>query len=356
MMKNWLMAIFLMAAEMAGRSTAEEPPKRSYENRLRPVANPQPLLAGAPEFLEPLEETARLEAPPLVDEPGADLEVRAWRFSYNARAVIEIPNRLEAARTAVIVVHPWGVDDGGGWQTPEPAGAAFFCTPEKNRFGLRHMEKVVNPFLKSLRGKAGLVAYSLPGREDPIRKKIYRSFRGRPSSAERAQGLAELEARLRSFPYRGEAIPERLLVSAETPVVDYFKQFPGLDAGDRYDPAGFWNLPIPVARPLEVDPEDVVIYDGEGYEALRRFLKDEKIRHVLLCGYCTDMCYASTTAGYQNLSKDFNVFLVGDASLATYPASRSPRAATAAALAFASLNQLVTQVSWIKIRQSAAAR
>jgi hypothetical protein len=60
------------------------------------------------------------------------------------------------------------------------------------------------------------------------------------------------------------------------------------------------------------------------------------------------MCYCRTTAGYKNLSKDFNVFLVGDASLATFPANGSPRFATNAALSFAALDQLITQVSWIK--------
>ena len=42
------------------------------------------------------------------------------------------------------------------------------------------------------------------------------------------------------------------------------------------------------------------------------FLKQNKIEHVLLVGYATDMCFCKTTAGYENLSKDFNVFLVGE--------------------------------------------
>jgi len=68
----------------------------------------------------------------LVDDEEADLSVRAWRFSYNARGIIEMPNRLRADKTAVIMVHPWGIDDGQGWRTPEPAGACDFCTPTKN--------------------------------------------------------------------------------------------------------------------------------------------------------------------------------------------------------------------------------
>ena len=56
----------------------------------------------------------------------------------------------------------------------------------------------------------------------------------------------------------------------------------------------------------------------------------------------------NATAGYENLRKDFNVFLVGDATLATFPANSSPRFATNAAISFASLENLITQVSWIK--------
>jgi nicotinamidase-related amidase len=121
-----------------------------------------------------------------------------------------------------------------------------------------------------------------------------------------------------------------------------------LDAGPKYNNAGFWDLPIPVTKDLNVDPNDVVIYDAEGYPALRDFLKKNKVRHVLLTGYATDMCFCKTTAGYQNLAKVFNVFLVGDATLATFPANSSPRFATNAAISFASIDHLITQVSWVK--------
>jgi hypothetical protein len=43
-------------------------------------------------------------------------------------------------------------------------------------------------------------------------------------------------------------------------------QFSGLDPGPQFNNAGFWDLPIPVTRDVEVDPEDVVIYDAPGYE------------------------------------------------------------------------------------------
>jgi nicotinamidase-related amidase len=245
-------------------------------------------------------------------------------------------------------VHPWGIDDGQGWRTPEPAGAADFCTPEKNRLAGRHTREVINPFLKSLRGKVALVIYSLPGDEDPIRRKLYRSVRGRPTEKERREGARELADKLNSFSYRGEPVPAKLALSADKPVVDYFRQFRGLDAGARFNNAGFWELPIPVTRDIDVDAEDVVVYDAQGYPALREFLQKQGVRHVLLTGYATDICFARTTAGFQYLSKDFNVFLVGDATLATFPANSSPRHATNAAISFAALDQLVTQVSWVR--------
>jgi len=321
---------------------------KTYENRLTPIVDPRPLLADYPEFVAPIREAARFEAPPLIDEPGADLEVRAWRFSYNARGIIEVPNRLRADRTAVIVVNPWGIDDGQGWRTPEPAGVAFQCTPEKNAIALDHAAEVVDPFLESLRGRVALIAYSLPGTEDPIRRKLYRSYRGRPSEAERREGAAALKAKLDGFSYRGEPLPASFPVSAETPTIDYFRAFSGLDAGPKYDPEGFWGLPIPVMRPIAVASDDLIVYDGEGYPALREFLRAQGIRHVLLAGYNTDLCVCSTTAGYENLSKDFNLFLVGDATIATFPAQPTPKFATTAAVSLASLDLFITQVSWVR--------
>ena len=342
--------ILLIACTVAVESAnaAEQPSSRAYENQLTLLAEPKPLLADHPEFVQPIEETRRFEAPPLVQDDGADLSVRAWRFSYNARGVIEMPNRLRADRTAIIMVHPWGIDDGQGWRTPEPAGVADFCTLEKNHLAGRHTREVIDPFLKRLRDNVALVMYSLPGNEDPIRKKLYRSFTSRPTAEQRAEGRKELDAKLNSFSYKGQPLPSRRTLSSDRPVIDYFRQFPGLDAGPKFNNAGFWELPIPVTSDITVHADDVVIYDSPGYEPLKLFLKQNGIRHVLLTGYATDMCFCRTTAGYQNLSKDFNVFLVGDATLATFPANSTPRYATNAHISFASLNQLVTQVSWVK--------
>ncbi|MBI2431955.1 MAG: isochorismatase family protein [Candidatus Hydrogenedentes bacterium] len=343
MSKGWSV---IVAVVSLGAVAVAEP--RAYQNTLAPVAQPQPILADHPEWVQPVVEVARFEAPPIVDDPGADLHVRAWRFSYNARGIIEMPNHLRGKDTALIVVHPWGIDDGQGWRTPEPAGVADFCTPIKNHLSHEHITKVLNPFLQQMRGHVSLVLYSQPGEEDPIRKKLYRSFRATPSAAERKQGRQELHEKLNSFNYTASPLPSVLKFETDTPVLEYFKQFPGLDSGDHYNGAGFWDLPIPVVKGIETKPEDVMIYDKEGYAPLRDFLKENGVRHILLTGYCADMCFKSTTAGYENLSQDFDVFLVGDATLATFPSNETPAYATNAALSYAALDQLVTQISWIE--------
>jgi hypothetical protein len=220
----------------------------------------------------------------------------------------------------------------------------------------RHTREVINPFLKSLRGKVGVVMFSLTGKEDPIRKKLYRSIAGRPTDEERKIGAKELDEKLKSFVYRGSELPAKMILSRGQPVIDYFKQFPGLDAGAKYNGAGFWDLPVPVTKDADYHPDDIVIYDQHGYAELRDFLRKHKIRHVLLVGYATDMCYSRTTAGYQNLAKDFNVFLVGDATLATFPANDSPKHATNAAISFASIDHLITQVSWVKHKSTETKR
>lgn len=324
-----------------------------YTNTLTKLENPSPLLADYPQYIQPVIEETRYEAPILVDDPGGNLDVRAWRFSYNARGIIEMPNRLRADQTAIIVVHPWAIDDHQGWCSPQPAGVADFCTPTKNHISHQHIKEVLNPFLKSLRDKVGMVVYSQRGEERPPLDKIYRTIHKTPSDEERAEGKKELGDILNNFNYSAGGLPDKIDFSAEgstgsSKIYAYFKQFPGLDAGDHYNNPGFWNLPVPVVDSIEVAPNDVVHYDADGYDKIRDFLKEHGIRHILLTGYATDMCYKSTTCGYENFSKDFNVFLVGDATMATFPANSSPAYATNAEISFASLNQLITQVSWIK--------
>jgi hypothetical protein len=335
------------STESVSVRAGSRPPERTYQNRLEPMKNPQPLLADYPEFVQPIVENRRFEAPPLIVDENADMSVRAWRFSMNARGIIEIPNRLQAARTAIVVVHPWGINDGQGWQVPQPAGFAF-GTPVTNEYTSRHLKQVVNPFLKSLRGKVGLVMYSLRGAEDPIHAKLYRSIRRRPSAQQRKQGRKELKARLNSFSYDAGALPSQFSVSTKTPVKDYFRHFPGGLFRDHYNGPGYWELPIPVHSSIDVDPDDFVFYDKDGYPAIKEFFMKQGIRNVLLCGYSCTKCYRSTAAGYLNLKNDFNVFLVGDGTLDKTPMLDTIRFATSAALAEASRENLITQISWIR--------
>jgi nicotinamidase-related amidase len=320
----------------------------AYDNQLRLLKNAPPLLADHPDWVEPIRETNRFEAAAIVNDEKADLHVRAWRWSYNARGIIEMPNHLRAAHTAIIMVHPWGIDDGQGWNTPEPAGVCDFCTPEKNHLVAKHTREIIAPFHASLRGTVAAVLHSLPGNADAIRTKAYRTLDRTPSLEERKAADAQLKARLRAFDYHGEPLPKTLTLDRDRPMASYFQQFPGLDASERFNNAGFWDLPIPLAVDVKAAPDDIVVFDGEGYPKLRDWLMAHQIRHILLTGYATEMCFAKTCAGYVNLSQDFNVFLVGDATLATFPAHITPRFATSAHLAFASLKQLVTQISWVK--------
>ena len=209
---------------------------------------------------------------------------------------------------------------------------------------------MIDPFLKSLRGKVKVVGYSLPGKEDPVRRSLYRSVGGRPDGSDRVAGESMLKVALNAFSYKGGELPRTIALGSETPTIDYLRAFPGLDATAKYDPAGFWELPIPVMKTIAVGPDDVVFYDAEGYPKLRDFLKSQGVKHVLLAGYNTDMCVCSTTAGYKNLRQDFDVFLVGDATIATFPGNPSPRFATNAAVSFAALDLFITQVSWVKPR------
>ena len=113
--------------------------------------------------------------------------MRAWRFSYNARGIIEMPNRLRAAETALIMVHPWGIDDGQGWKTPEPNGVCDFCTPTKNHLAARHTREVDQP-VPQVAPRQGRLRHVQPARTrrpHPQEGSIARSATTRPRRSER---------------------------------------------------------------------------------------------------------------------------------------------------------------------------
>ncbi|NPV45996.1 MAG: isochorismatase family protein [Armatimonadetes bacterium] len=321
-----------------------------YRNELRKLDNPPPLLADYPGFVEPMPCDDRYLAPPVVDEPDADLLVRAWRFWYNARGIVEMENRLQGKATAIVMVHPWGIDDGWGMETPEPAGLAFFCVRYKNEFCGAHIRTVVNPFVRRLRPHVALVGCSMPLVEDPIRKLMYASINTPPEALNRAEGERQMQALLRSHDFTGKPLVSEFELDPDLPPARaYMLQTPSTDAYHGYNGEGYWELPMPVHRDLDWAPTDRVFYDGEGYPKVRDYLKRLGIRHVLLTGYATDMCLKSTTCGYENMCQDFNVFIVGDATMATYPGVTTPRFATQVALHNAALWQLVTQVNWVRL-------
>jgi hypothetical protein len=189
----------------------------------------------------------------------------------------------------------------------------------------------------------------MPGKEDEVRKLLYASVVTRPEDLNLAQGEKRLRETLGQHPFEGQPLVRSLELDPQTPVRSYLEQTPSTDAGDRYNGPGFWSLPMPIASALETKPTDLVFYDGEGYPKVSDALKERGVRHVLLTGYATDMCVIRTTCGYENLGKDFNVFLVGDATLATFPGSTTPRFATQVALANASLHLMITPANWVQL-------
>jgi len=128
-----------------------------------------PLLGDYPEFISPITESNRLEIPAVFKNDNSTLLVRSWRYSYNARGIIEFDNYLDGEKTVILVIHPWGIDDGQGFKTPEPNGVAFFGYSEKNKIYLEHTEKVLNPFIQNNRRDVKLICYTLPGKEDSVR-------------------------------------------------------------------------------------------------------------------------------------------------------------------------------------------
>ncbi len=342
------LAFAIVAAATSSRGEERGEETRPVNLNLQPLPNAGPLLNQFPEFVQPLRPTRQFGTAAVVDDADPTISVRSWRYSYHARGVIVSENRLRGDQTAMVVVHPWGIDDGQGWKSPQPAGVAFFCTPEKNAIYHRHVSQVLNPFLKRMRGSVREVIYSLPGAGDAIRKQRYRSLSNSPSKLGQLEGQRLLTAALAKYDYTAQGPPESFALSTRTPLIDYFLKFPALDAGPHYNGDGFWQLPIPVVQGIDVAQSDIVAYDGEGYERLRDFLKKQGVRHILLTGYATDMCVCSTMAGYENLRGDFNVFLVGDATLATFPASDTPKYATQAAITSASLKVMITEVEGVR--------
>ena len=351
--KKFFLTVFVTIALVILLQTNGEikthPRNTEYRHTLTKISSPEPILADFPDYIEPLLHDTRYLAPPIIDDKNGSLIVRSWRYSYAARGIIEMENRLDPSATALINVHPWGCDDGHGLKTPEPNGVLLFCTPTKNEIGNRHTMDVINPFMRHLRSHLALIAHSLPGVEDPIRKKLYPSIAVKRSQLDVDNGEKMLTGLLGSFPFTGKRLIPEIKLDNTLPLHDYFSKTVNIDAGDEYNGPGFWDLPIPLLQGLDFGINDIVLYDDEGYDRISSYLKNLGIRHILITGHLTDVCVTHTTCGFQNMSRDFNIFLVGDATLAAFPASTTPKYATQAALTAASLNLMITQISWVRV-------
>jgi hypothetical protein len=304
-----------------------------------PLANPDTIFGDWPvseidwsQYVEPIEpgDFQRFVGPPLVDTPGGDLQVRAWNYvpsvpGCGVSGIVESHNVLRSDQTALILVHPWGIEDGQGWGYPQAYnlyGYAFTGLLSDNQLVLDHMDDLVKPLVDSVRGRLPLVAYSLPGAPDSIRGKLYRDYDSQPGATLRAQGRMEIEAYLNGL------------------------------TGSQ------WPSRIPVHKYLDYAPDDLLIYDDLGYTALRNFLWSQGIRNVLLGGFNTDMCVISTTAGYESLTQSFDVFLLGSATLAAWPTTPDPfngydphptRQELIVASQHSGLHSIaVTQASWLE--------
>ena len=308
-----------------------------------PIGDPDTIFGDYPQYINAIEpeDYDRYSESALVNTVGGDLSVRAWRYSAAAGGIVESNNVLASDKTALIVVHPWGIEDGQGWDFPYliegSEGYAFLGTHADNveykpstvvfPGYLHHVDNVVKGFVDSTRGQVPLVVYGMPGTNDAIRQKLYRDYTHQTTASDRATGQAEIEDYLGALPYN--QLPDK----------------------------------IPVVKNLQYAPGDVVAYDDLGYAELKSYLQSYGIENILLAGYGADpdlvtslnSSLASSTSGYLNLKDDFNVFVVGDATMASWKNTASQpsqftRVSTRNAILEATIEEGVaaTQISWIE--------
>lgn len=363
-------AAILMAADLLVAAQISVPGVQNtftYRNTPVKIEKPLPILADHTDFVEPLRFEIRYLAPPVFKDEGGRLEVRSWRYWYNARGIIEMVNRLDPRATAIVNLMAWGVDDGGGFRTPEPAGVVLAGTSGKNALYSRQIAEIVNPFIRRLSVQVALVGHTLPGLEDPVRKLLYPSISTGRDSLDPPAGKRKLEEIFTARTLRGPAQEESLELDGNAPLTSYFQKTPSSHASVRGNGPGFEEIPVPLANNIFRCPSDIVFYDGEGYEKIRDYLRKKGIRHILVMGFIekstilpthpragaesadkTVMDRIGTAPGIERLGKDFNIFIVGDAVRTTFPGSTTPRYAVQAALARLSGEYMITQAGWVK--------
>jgi len=328
-------------------SLLSTPSTISYNNQLIDIPIPDDFLEDYQEYIDLFPSLNAALGQPLVVNQSPSLEIMSWRSSYNFRGIILIPQYFNRECTAVIVMHPWSVnEEAWGLKVPEPHGVCF-DTPDSLDGYKSHMETKIQPFIDAVRPYVKHIAFSLPGSKDTLRKNIYLSGGNKSIQAQKS-----LQHLLDQFNYFGYSIPTSLSLNPLLPITDYFRLFPPLDASDYYNGKGFWNLPIPLHTSLLWNESDLFFFDGEGYESIKRQLKKKGIKNILLCGYALNLCIKGSVLGYENLKKDFNVLIVADACLSSSRATPFTPLLTFSDIFDCSLNNLMTQTSWVKPQQN----
>ena len=252
--------------------------------------------------------------------PAAILWCGPGNYSSTLDGIVESNNILAGEKTALIVVNPWGIEDGQGWDFPKPynsSGYAFLGMLPDNFHYNNQLDDAVKDFVDDTRGRVPLVVYGMPGSADSTRYKLYRDYTHQPSVADMVEGQTEIETYLA-----------------------------GLSG---------WPNKIPVNAALNYAPGDVVAYDDLGYNQLKLFLQSYGIENILLAGYAADTDLATAPDGYMNLKNDFNVFVVGDATMSAWPVTTAippgytPVSTRDAIIAATTENSVAaTQISWIE--------
>ena len=304
-----------------------------------PIANPDTILGDWPQYVDPIlpDDYARYQGQPLVNTSGGDLAVRAWKYSSGLDAIIESNNVLASEKTALIVVHPWGIEDGQGWglyQAYNENGYVFLGHFPDNEHYLNQVSDVLKGFVDSSRGRVPLVIYGMPGEPgEPAttRYKLYRDYTHQPSLADQADAREDIET--------------------------YLGNLTGTQ----------WPETIPVAATFQYAPCDVVAYDSLDYTELKNFLDGYGIYNVLLAGVVdpgslvqpSDTSLITSASAYISLKDDFNVFVVGDATMTPWtrtvelpnlsvPSGYVQVSTRDAVIAATAENSVAaTQVSWI---------
>ena len=271
------------------RSQGNRPPF-ALTNRLTPIQEPKPLLADRPEIRRAGPRACTLEAPAWWTTERADLHVRAWRWSYNARGIIEMPHHLRAKRPP----WSWFIRRASMMVRVEHRSRRAWPTlhAAKNHRRPPHA-RVIQPVPQSP-FKVAFVMY-LPSDEKARCASSRRSFNHTPSG-QASRRCWELRRKLTSFHLSRRAAPATLQLLSRQAGGHYFQAIPGPDAGRATTTPAFGTCRSP-SRATSTCTRTASWSKTPRLEPLKKFLLQHGVRHILLTGYATDMCFARTCAG-----------------------------------------------------------